>query len=95
MLILSCMLAFAWIGVASIDIFYYRRLLKGAVDAILALERESGGLNLSTKIEERAHWGGNWAPWVFYICGLLPLLGIISWAICQLSALPDDVPTGG
>lgn len=84
MLILSGVLALVWIGVAVIDLFYYRRLLKGAVKSLLALEKSNPRIQLSTHIEDVAARGSVWAPWVFYACGLLPLLVIASWAIYNL-----------
>ena len=90
MLILTGMLTFGWLGVACIDLFYYRRLLQGAVDAILELETQVKAISLSTKIEAKARPGSEIAPWMFYISGLLPLLLIIVWAIFQLSSLPAE-----
>ena len=91
MLILSGVLAFGWVGVACIDLFYYRRLLQGAVDAILDLESRTGGrILLSTQIEDRARRGSDVMPWVFYSLGLIPVLGIIGWAIYQLANLPPE-----
>jgi hypothetical protein len=92
MLILTSVIAFAWVAVAAIDLFYYRRLLQGAVNAIIELERRSSLVNLSTRIEEFAASGSRWAPWVFYLGGLTPLLGIIGWAIYNLATLPPEVP---
>ena len=92
MLILSGVLTCAWVGVGFIDLCYYRRLLKGAVDAILRLEERVGTITLSTRIEERAKWGGDWAPLVFYLCGFIPLAAIVAWAIYQLSSLPPTPP---
>jgi hypothetical protein len=92
MLILTTVIAFAWVAVGAIDLFYYRRLLQGAVDAIIELERKSSLLNLSTRIEAFAVSGSKWSPWVFYLAGLAPLLGIIAWAIYNLATLPPEVP---
>jgi hypothetical protein len=91
MLILSSVLGCGWIGVACIDLFYYRRLLQGAVDAILAVEKRSGGrITLSTTIEKRAAGGSLIMPWAFYVLGLIPVLAIVGWAIYQLNLLPSD-----
>jgi hypothetical protein len=83
-LILSGMLACAWSGIAFIDLFYYRKLLKGAVSCILDFESKCPCIELSTKIEKDAKWGGNYAPWVFYSLGLLPLILIFGWSATQL-----------
>ena len=90
MLILSGVLAFAWVGVALIDLFYYRRLLQGAVNALLAIEKENPRITLSTAIEHEASSASTVTPWVFYVCGLIPLLAIIGWAVNQLLGLPAE-----
>lgn len=80
------------IAVACIDLFYYRRLLQGAVTAILDIEAQTAGrIALSTKIEERAKRGAEIMPWVFYVLGLLPVIAIVGWAIYQLGHVPADV----
>ncbi len=90
MLILTTVIGFAWLAVAAIDLFYYRRLLEGAVAAIIEMERKSRLLNLSTRIEDFAGTGSRWSPWLFYLAGLTPLLGIIAWAIYNLATLPPE-----
>src|SRR5688500_15957385 len=70
MLLLSIVLTFGWIGVGIIDLFYYRRLSQGSVDAILNLESKIKQIDLSTAIENRARRGSKVAPWIFYGCGL-------------------------
>src|SRR5688572_11408040 len=92
MLILSGVLTFAWVGVGLIDLLYYRRLLQGAVKALLAIEKANPQITLSTAIENEAASASSVTPWVFYICGLLPLLAIMGWAIFQLSGLPPETP---
>ena len=80
MLLLSTVLFFGWIAVACIDLFYYRRLLAGAVESLLALERRTPDIRLSTDIERAAKRGGELAPRVFYGFGLLPIIVLIVWA---------------
>jgi hypothetical protein len=92
MLILSGTLAVVWLGVAIIDLFYYRKLLRGAIDGILRLETLTPEIQLSTVIEDHAACGGRWAPWVFYLCAFLPLVGVVAWALWNLLSLP---PEGG
>jgi hypothetical protein len=94
MLIFSGVLMLGWIAVACIDLFYYRRLLQGAVDAILELERKTEGrITLSLKIEDRAEWGAAVMPWLFYSLGLVPLVALLWWATHQLNRLPPETPT--
>jgi hypothetical protein len=90
MLILSLMLTFAWAAVGLIDLLYYRLLLRGAVDAIIELEKTHPQLTLSTQIEQRAAPGSLWGPILFYVTGLVPLMGIAWWASSQLRRLPSD-----
>jgi len=92
MLILSSVLICAWTGVALIDLLYYRRLLHGAVKALLALEAANPQIALSTSIEHEASCASKVTPWVFYLFGWVPLLGIIIWAIVQLVGLPPEPP---
>lgn len=87
MLIFGSLLFCVWIGVAVIDLFYYRRLLKGAVAALLHIESKTTDLKLSTSIEEAAKYPGMWGPYVFYLSGLVPLIGIIWWAVTNLRSL--------
>jgi hypothetical protein len=90
MLILSGVLISGWVGVACIDLFYYRRLLQGAVEAILDLESQVHQISLSTRIEKKAQRGSTITPWLFYLSGLLPLVLILAWAIFQLQHLPAE-----
>ena len=87
MLILSGVLTFGWVGVALIDLFYYRRLLRGAVNALLAIEKSHPTITLSTAIENEAATASVVTPWIFYLCGLIPLVVIIWWAVSQLAGL--------
>jgi hypothetical protein len=84
MLILTSLLSCVWAGVACIDLFYYSRLLDGAVDAIIEQERKSATIKVSTTIvkDARRAWR---APWFFYLSGLVPLLFIVGWALYQLN----------
>ncbi len=84
MLILSLALASAWVGVFVIDFWYYRRLLKGAVNSLLALEKAHPTIQMSTDIEATASGSDRWAALVFYSCGLVPLLILAGWAIYNL-----------
>jgi hypothetical protein len=48
----SVLLVVAWVTLWIIDVCYYSRLLRGAVNALLEIEKESEGqLQLSTRIE--------------------------------------------
>jgi hypothetical protein len=66
--------------------------LQGAVTAIVELERKASLLNLSSRIEDFAARGSKWSPWLFYLAGLAPLVGIIGWAVYNLTTLPPEVP---
>lgn len=92
MVLLAILFASAWVGVAAIDLFYYRRLLKGAVDALIDLEKRTPLITLSTTIENRAKVGGIVMPYVFYAAGFLPLLVIMAYALWRLCQLAGGVP---
>jgi hypothetical protein len=48
----SSLVLIAWCTLWMIDLFYYCKSLRGAVNSLLRLERESGGtIDLSTNIE--------------------------------------------
>jgi len=65
---------------AVLDLFYYDRLLRGAVDALLAFEQAHPEIQMSTTIEARVA-GGNWAVWWAYGI-LLSLLFVFSGWSC-------------
>ena len=87
MFILGVLLLCAWLSVGFIDLVYYRRLLKGAVAALINLENGTSDLKLSTKIEAAAGKSGLYGPIVFYVMGLLPLIGIVWWAFVNIRRL--------
>jgi len=89
MVMLSALLASGWVGVAVLDLFYYRKLLTGAVSTLIDLEKKMPDVQLSTEIERQARNGARWAPWAFYVLGVLPLLGFIGWALLQLNSMTD------
>lgn len=70
----SVLLLLAWCTLWMIDVCYYSRLLRGAVNCLLKIERESHGeLDLSSSIErlfrstnENEAWH-NWPVYFFYI----------------------------
>ncbi len=77
-----------------LDFFYYTRLLYGAVEAIRALEHESGdpkswkGLNLSqmieTELESPFKWRASYlGPALFYGLVLVGLLVLLGFSGCQ------------
>lgn len=100
-------LAILWLAIGVLDFAYYSRLLKGAVRALLDLERTSAGkLQLSTSIEKavRPHGGADktagwpWGIWVFYILVLVVLAAATAaaWHLATHSpelsqALPKNV----
>jgi hypothetical protein len=69
----SLLVLIAWCTLWMIDLFYYCKLLRGAVNSLLRIERESGGLiDLSTNIErlfrppDENETRLNWPLWAFY-----------------------------
>jgi hypothetical protein len=69
----SLLLLIAWCTLWMIDLFYYCKLLRGAVNSLLKLERESEGMiDLSTNIErlfrtpDELERRLNWPLWAFY-----------------------------
>jgi hypothetical protein len=64
---------------ASLDVFYYDRLLRGAVAALIDLEKQNPQLQLSTRIEEVVGLG-KYAIRVVYALILLLLAAFTWWA---------------
>mgnify|MGYP006896870454 CR=1 FL=1 len=58
-LVITCILIMFWIAIAVLDLGYYNRLLNGAIDALLELEKKGNfpsknfKINLSTNISKR------------------------------------------
>ena len=79
-------LAVTWAAAAVLDIFYYSRLLDGAVQAIRTLEKRNPDIQLSTTIEQsvngpNAVWiTGTHAVWFFYGIVFVFLLSLAVWA---------------
>ena len=77
----SLLLLLAWMTLMIIDVFYYSRLLRGAVNALLKIEAASNGeISLSTEIESmfgnsEARKSLNWPVKIFYL-PILVLLGV-------------------
>ena len=89
------LLIFFWIAVWILDLGYYNRLLAGAVEAIVAIEKESGcsatvnAINLSTKIEDMWKPGrkvkvkNNCTRKAFYIVVFVALLAGLVFSLCK------------
>lgn len=84
MLLLSGTLLCAWVGLAVMDICYYRRLLTGAVSELVRLEKLLP-IRFSTVIDKHAKRGAERTPCLFYTLGGLPLVVFIVYAIVGLS----------
>lgn len=85
-----------WVAVCALDLGYYNRLLAGAIDALLIIEKESQGskevdrIELSTKIEARVMSGGvgnNGYRITFYVVVLLALLAGLAVSACKLRSV--------
>jgi hypothetical protein len=87
----ALLLFIGWCTLWMIDVCYYSRLLRGAVNALIRLERESEGLLwLSSDIEKLFGSGPNenavrlnWQLYVFYIPIGVFLLGATAVSICK------------
>lgn len=86
----SVVLFAAWVSIVIIDLAYYDKLLRGSVDALLKIEKESNGLiYLSTFIEKRfaVRTQGlqtrlSWGRKLFYFP-----IGLVLLAACVISCL--------
>jgi hypothetical protein len=86
LLLLAITLGFLWSGIAIIDLFYYRRLLTGAVRDLLELEKQIP-LKLSCAIERDAGRGSETAPFAFYVLAAVPLVIGLVYAITMLQTI--------
>ena len=84
MILLATTFLCVWSGLAVLDLCYYRKLLAGAVEDLLALESQIH-IKMSTTIERHAQKGGKFAPVVFYAFGALPLFIILAYAVVRLN----------
>lgn len=66
---------------AAIDLLYYDRLLRGAVDGLLRFEAQHPEIELSTRIEANVDWWGNHAVMMSYGAMLVVLLLFTVWSI--------------
>ena len=93
----AILLAF-WIAIWVIDFCYYNRLLKGAVAALLEVEKQSNAklyhrpIDMSTKIEaavegrlkrEPKAWQLGLGRWAFYVLVAFTLLGGFAFSLVQ------------
>jgi len=87
-ILLATTFLFVWIGLATLDLFYYRKLLEGAVEELLSLESQIH-IKMSTTIERFAKAGGKHAPVFFYVLGAAPLIFILGYGIIKLNSQPS------
>jgi hypothetical protein len=67
---------------AALDVFYYNRLLAGAVAALLRFEKEHPELYMSTAIEAWTSGGSDLIHWVYGVI-LALLAAFVAWAWCR------------
>jgi hypothetical protein len=104
------LLSLFWLAIWILDFRYYNRLLIGAVDALIEIERASkngmrvGELVLSTRIEaivaERTdpvagRLGREQARWFFYTIVFLTLLGGLTYSIFRAGGVDQVLPLAG
>lgn len=65
---------------ATLDLYYYNELLRGAVDALLEIEKEHKELNLSTSIKARFPHGATTIIKYVYALIILPMLAFVVWS---------------
>lgn len=67
------------LGAAMLDLFYYRQLLQGAVNAIITFEKEHPEIQISTEIEHVTGWGKQ-IIFAVYAVLIFPLGGFMIWS---------------
>ena len=69
-----------WIAIYFLDIYYYNRLLSGAIKEIILLEEQFKNIKLSTKIEEEINSSQNGRYWFYWtIAIVLCCISISLW----------------
>ena len=76
----SAGLLFILAAAATLDLFYYNELLLGAVKALLELERQHKGLNMSTYISGQFSNNSSYAVYGAYALVILPLFIFTLWS---------------
>jgi hypothetical protein len=75
------------VAAAILDLGYYDRLLRGAVNALLDFEKQHPGIQMSVKIEETVG-RGKYAVWLAYGLMLGVLLGFVIWSWSRFLTYP-------
>ncbi len=103
------LLSLFWLAIWILDFCYYNRLLIGAVDALIDIERATAEgrpiteLNLSTRIErvvserrkpENGKLGRERARWLFYSIVFVALFGAFLYSIAHTGGLTLVWPAG-
>lgn len=65
---------------ASLDVFYYNELLRGASKALLRFESEHPEIYMSTYIKAQFDGGASIRIYIIYAMALLPLIGFTIWS---------------
>jgi hypothetical protein len=86
----SLLLLLAWCTLWMIDVCYYSRLLLGAVNALIKIEKQSGGeLELSTQVQKlfgvprEDSTRLNWQIYIFYVPVAAFLLSATGVSLCE------------
>jgi hypothetical protein len=88
------LLAIAWVALAALDIFYYRLLLRGAVETIRSLEETfPPGYRMSKTIDRFADRGSKWCPPAFYVLILIGLILGCGWSRANAPPAAADTVT--
>lgn len=87
------LLTVAWVAIAVLDLAYYQLLLRGAVNALLKIEKGCP-FQLSTEIDEIAIGPGTFwtSPSTWYY--LVPFGALVAYLVLG-SARPDSMSRGG
>ena len=79
--LISCLMFILLFAAAFLDLFYYSKLLDGAVVALLEFEKIHPEINMSTYISAEVQ---NWAKpaiWIWYAAIIVPLGIFAGWSL--------------
>jgi len=87
-LMVSLFILIIVIGAFVLDVYYYSKLLAGAVEALLEFEKSNPPINMSTLIEKRLHGAAAIHVYIWYGSIILPLGLFTLWSLWRYYKLP-------
>ncbi len=81
LILISCLMLILLCAAAFLDLFYYNKLLDGAVVALLEFEKNHPEINMSTYIHAEVQDWAKLAIWLWYGAIIVPLGIFAVWSL--------------